>query len=257
MTTDTFAKEFAVEVELSGGTKVKVGGIAKGSGMINPNMATMLAFITTDAAIAPEMLDKALREHNAFNMVCVDGDTSTNDMVCVMASGLAGNAEITSENNEDYAKFEDALMTITENLAREIARDGEGATKLMGCNVTRAPSEEIAKAVSKSVISSSLVKAALGAADANWGRIICAIGYTDCDEFDINKVEVKLHSAKGMITVCKSGKGVEFSEEKAAEILGEDEIMIFVYLHAGDHGAIAWGCDLTAEYVKINADYRS
>jgi glutamate N-acetyltransferase/amino-acid N-acetyltransferase len=254
MTTDTFKKEFAVEVEISG-AKVRVGGIAKGSGMINPNMATMLAFITTDVCITQKMLNKALCCHNSFNNICVDGDTSTNDMVCVMASGLAANREIATDC-EDYDKFCDALLTITENLAREIARDGEGATKLIGCNVTRAPSEEIARAVAKSVISSSLVKAALGAADANWGRILCAVGYADAD-FDVNKVEIMLHSAKGTLTVCKEGKGVEFCEDEATEILSEPEIMLFIYLHSGDCGAIAWGCDLTAEYVRINADYRS
>ena len=255
MTTDTFAKEFAVSYELTDGKVFNVGGIAKGSGMINPNMATMLCFITTDINISSAMLDKALREYNAFNMVCVDGDTSTNDMVSIMASGAAGNDEITDEC-EDYKRFESALMTVTENLARAIARDGEGATKLIGCNVTRAADEATAKAIAKSVISSSLVKAAFSAADANWGRILCAMGYAGV-AFDVNKVEVVLHSVKGMVTVCKHGKAVEFSEDKATEILSEDEVMIFIYLYSGDYGAIAWGCDLTAEYVRINADYRS
>ncbi|MCL2754588.1 MAG: bifunctional glutamate N-acetyltransferase/amino-acid acetyltransferase ArgJ [Oscillospiraceae bacterium] len=258
MTTDTFAKEFAFEVEI-GGVPVKVGGIAKGSGMINPNMATMLAFITTDAAISAEMLDKALRVNNDFNSVCVDGDTSTNDMVCVLASGLAGNAPISTEG-EDYSCFCDALSNVTLNLARAIARDGEGATKLITCNVTQASSKEAADAIAKSVVSSSLVKAAMSAADANWGRILCAVGYA-AGQFTVDNVQLTVASKKGMLTVCENGKGVPFCEETASEILGEEEISILVNMnetHEGSEGAaLAFGCDLTAEYVRINADYRT
>jgi glutamate N-acetyltransferase/amino-acid N-acetyltransferase len=220
-------------------------------------MATMLAFITTDVNISLELLKQALHDcGSSFNMLSIDGDTSTNDMICIMSSGGADNPEIVSDQNDDYRKFVSGLMTVTENLVREIARDGEGATKLIGCNVLRAKTVETAEKVAKSVISSNLVKAALGAADANWGRILCAIGYADA-EFDINKVEISLFSAKGSVTVCQSGRGVPFSEYEAAAILSENEIMIFVYLHEGDCGAIAWGCDLTEEYVRINADYRS
>ncbi|MCL1832792.1 MAG: bifunctional ornithine acetyltransferase/N-acetylglutamate synthase, partial [Oscillospiraceae bacterium] len=256
MTTDTRKKEYALEFELDG-KPARIGLIAKGSGMIEPNMATMLCFVTTDVNISSEMLQLALSEvvQDTFNMVSVDGDTSTNDMVSVMASGLCGNKKIT-ETNQDYLKFKDALYIICEKVSRAIAFDGEGATKLIGCNVTRAADEATAKAIAKSVISSSLVKAAFSAADANWGRILCAMGYAGV-AFDVNKVEVVLHSVKGMVTVCKHGKAVEFSEDKATEILSEDEVMIFIYLYSGDYGAIAWGCDLTAEYVRINADYRS
>ncbi|MGN0670178.1 MAG: bifunctional glutamate N-acetyltransferase/amino-acid acetyltransferase ArgJ, partial [Oscillospiraceae bacterium] len=256
MTTDTRKKEFAVEFEIDG-KKCRLGGISKGSGMINPNMATMLAFITTDVAINGELLAKALRKVNSltYNMVSVDGDTSTNDTLFLMSSGLAGNAEIICED-KNYEIFENALYAIMMNLARETARDGEGATKLIECVVEGAQTESIAKTVAKSVISSSLVKAALFAADANWGRILCAIGYTDAD-FDIDKVSVDLASAKGTLPVCKNGAGVDFSEETAKEILSEDEIKILVNLHDGSESAIAWGCDLTFDYVKINAEYRT
>jgi glutamate N-acetyltransferase/amino-acid N-acetyltransferase len=256
MTTDTFPKQYAVSFKLGEAT-CHIGGIAKGSGMINPNMATMLAFITTDAAISSQMLEQALREVNevTFNRVSVDGDTSTNDMVCVLASGLAENHEIIKDG-EDCEKFVAALYSIMANLARDMARDGEGATKLVECMVTGAPEEAVAKAVAKSVISSSLVKAALGAADANWGRILCAIGYAD-GEFDVGKVDVSIESSKGEVVVCKNGSHAEFSEVKAFEILSEDTIQININLNCGEFEAVAWGCDLTEEYVRINADYRS
>ncbi|MCH5204659.1 MAG: bifunctional glutamate N-acetyltransferase/amino-acid acetyltransferase ArgJ [Oscillospiraceae bacterium] len=256
MTTDTRKKEFAVEFELDG-RKCRVGGISKGSGMINPNMATMLAFITTDVEINGELLGKALRKvcEVTYNMVSVDGDTSTNDTLILMSSGLAENKEIICED-ENYEIFVNALYAVMMNLARETARDGEGATKLIECVVNGAPNENTAKIVAKSVISSSLVKAALFAADANWGRILCAIGYADA-EFDINKTAVDLSSAKGNIAVCENGAGVEFSEDKAKEILSEEEIKILVNLNSGNSSAIAWGCDLTFDYVKINAEYRT
>lgn len=256
MTTDTRKKEIAVEFEIEG-RKCHVGGISKGSGMIHPNMATMLAFITTDVAINGELLEKALRKVNSvtYNMVSVDGDTSTNDTLVLMSSGLAKNPEITCED-KNYELFENALYAVMMNLARETARDGEGATKLIECIVNGAPDENTAKIVAKSVIGSSLVKAALFAADANWGRILCAIGYAQAD-FDINKVSVELASAKGKLTVCTNGAGISFSEDAAKEILLEDEIKILVDLHSGESSAIAWGCDLTFEYVKINAEYRT
>lgn len=256
MTTDTRKKELAVEFEIDG-KKCHLGGISKGSGMINPNMATMLAFITTDVAINRELLEKALRKVNSltYNMVSVDGDTSTNDSLFLMSSGLAENSEIVCED-KNYEIFENALYAVMMNLARETARDGEGATKLIECVVEGAQTEAIAKTVAKSVISSSLVKAALFASDANWGRILCAIGYADAD-FDIDKVSVDLASSKGKLPVCRNGAGVDFSEETAKEILSEDEIKILVDLHDGNENAIAWGCDLTFEYVKINAEYRT
>lgn len=256
MTTDTRKKEVAVEFEMDG-RKCHVGGISKGSGMINPNMATMLAFITTDVCINRELLEKALRKVNdlTYNMVSVDGDTSTNDTIVLMSSGLAKNEEILCED-KSYEKFENALYAVMMNLARETARDGEGATKLIECIVNGAPSEKAAKAAAKSVISSSLVKAMLFAADANWGRILCALGYADA-EFNIDKTSVELASAKGKLTVCADGSGITFSEDSASKILSEDEIKILIDLHDGDESAIAWGCDLTFDYVKINAEYRT
>lgn len=256
MTTDTRKKEVAVEFEMNG-RKCHVGGMSKGSGMINPNMATMLAFITTDVAIAQELLEKALRKVNAitYNMVCVDGDTSTNDTIFLMSSGLAKNKEIICED-KSYEVFVNALYAVMMNLARETARDGEGATRLIECIVNNAPSEEIAKSIAKSVISSSLVKAALFAADANWGRILCAIGYAEGD-FEIDRISVELASAKGKMTVCVDGAGISFSEDVAKEILSEDEVKILVDLHSGEESAVAWGCDLTFDYVKINAEYRT
>ena len=256
MTTDTVKKEIAVSFEL-GGVECKIGGIAKGSGMIHPNMATMLVFITSDVNIAPEMLQKALSSdiQNTFNMVSVDGDTSTNDMVCVLANGMAGNKEITADG-EDFDTFMKALNTVTVHLCRMIAGDGEGATKLLECRVTGAADNKIAKVVAKSVICSSLTKAAMFGADANWGRVLCAIGYSGAD-VDVNKVDVSFESAKGIIPVCKDGSGIEFSEEKAKEILLEKEIIINVGLNSGESSSTAWGCDLTYEYVKINGDYRT
>ena len=256
MTTDTVLKEIAVSFNV-GGKECKIGGIAKGSGMIHPNMATMLVFITTDCAISPEMLKKALSSDikNTFNMVSVDGDTSTNDMVTVLANGMAGNEEIVSDG-EDFDEFMKALNTITVHLCRMIAGDGEGATKLLECRVNGAKSEEIAKTVAKSVICSSLTKAAMFGADANWGRVLCAIGYSGAD-VDVTKIDVSFISDKGEILVCKDGAGVDFSEEKAKEILLEKEITTKIELNSGEASATAWGCDLTYEYVKINGDYRT
>ena len=256
MTTDTLPKEIAVEFTV-GGKHCRMGGIAKGSGMIHPNMATMLVFITTDCAIAPAMLQKALSGDIAgtFNMLSIDGDTSTNDMVTVLANGMAGNAEITEEG-EDFSVFMKALNTITVQLCRMIAGDGEGATKLLECIATGADSLETARICAKSVICSSLLKAAMFGADANWGRVLCAIGYSGA-AVDVSKVGVSFRSAKGTITVCENGAGVPFSEEIAKEILLENEIEILISLGDGPYGATAWGCDLTYDYVKINGDYRT
>ena len=256
MTTDTKKKEIALSFTV-GGKECKIGGIAKGSGMIHPNMATMLVFITTDCNIAPDMLQKALSQDVAdtFNMVSVDGDTSTNDMVAVLANGLAGNEKIVADG-EDFNAFMQALNTVTVYLCRKIAGDGEGATKLLECEVTGAKDTLTAKTVAKSVICSSLVKAAMFGADANWGRVLCAIGYSGAD-VDVNKIDVKFRSAKGEISVCEKGAGVEFSEEIAKEILLEEEIVIAVALNDGAANSVAWGCDLTYDYVKINGDYRT
>ena len=256
MTTDTVKKGVAVEFTLDG-KPCRIGGIAKGSGMIHPNMATMLVFITTDAAISPALLQKALSSDIAdtFNMVSVDGDTSTNDMVTVLANGMAGNQEITQEN-EDFAIFMKALNTVTVHLCRCIAGDGEGATKLLECKVTGAADVTTAKTVAKSVICSSLLKAAMFGADANWGRVLCAIGYSGA-AVDVDKIDVAFQSKAGTIPVCKNGAGLDFSEEKAKEILLEKEIEILVELNSGEAAATAWGCDLTYEYVKINGDYRT
>ncbi|MDY4222467.1 MAG: bifunctional ornithine acetyltransferase/N-acetylglutamate synthase, partial [Candidatus Faecousia sp.] len=248
MTTDTVKKEVAVEFTL-GGKTCRIGGIAKGSGMIHPNMATMLVFITTDAAISPRLLQKALSSDIAetFNMVSVDGDTSTNDMVTVLANGMAGNPEITQEN-EDFNLFMKALNTVTVHLCRCIAGDGEGATKLLECHVTGANNSDTAKKVAKSVICSSLLKAAMFGADANWGRVLCAIGYSGA-QVDVNKIDVAFQSKAGTIAVCKNGAGLAFSEELAKTILLEKEITILVELNSGDTGSTAWGCDLTYDYV--------
>ncbi len=256
MTTDTVLKEIAVEFT-AGGKTCTIGGIAKGSGMIHPNMATMLVFITTDCAISSEMLSKALSSDIAdtFNMVSVDGDTSTNDMVSVLANGMAGNEEITAEG-EDFTAFMTALNTVTVYLCRCIAGDGEGATKLLECKLTGARSKEIAKTVAKSVICSSLTKAAMFGADANWGRVLCAIGYSGA-EVDVNKIDVAFRSPKGTVEVCKNGAGIPFSEELAKEILLEKDIEIIINLNDGDFSSVAWGCDLTYDYVKINGDYRT
>lgn len=256
MTTDTLLKEVAVEFEL-GGSICHIGGIAKGSGMIHPNMATMLVFVTTDCAISPEMLNRAVKADvmDTFNMISVDGDTSTNDMLSVMANGEAGNALICAEG-EAYDVFCSALRAVTTKLCRAIAKDGEGASKLLECRVTGARSNGDARAVAKSVICSSLVKAAMFGADANWGRVLCAIGYSGAD-VDVTKVGVSFVSEKGEIAVCQNGSGVDFSEERAKEILLSSDIVISVTLGDGDASATAYGCDLTYEYVKINGDYRT
>ena len=256
MTTDTIMKEVAVEFEV-GGKTCHIGGIAKGSGMIHPNMATMLVFITTDCAITPALLQKALSGDiaNTFNMVSVDGDTSTNDMVTVLANGLAGNETI-AEENEDFAVFMQALNSVTVNLCRKIAGDGEGATKLLECKVTGGKTESIAKTVAKSVICSSLLKAAMFGADANWGRVLCAIGYSGA-AVDVNKINVAFRSPAGTISVCENGAGIPFSEEVAKQVLLEKEIEILVGLNDGEAASVAWGCDLTYDYVKINGDYRT
>lgn len=256
MTTDTVLKEVAVEFQL-GATTCRIGGIAKGSGMIHPNMATMLVFITTDVAISPAMLQKALSTDiaNTFNMVSVDGDTSTNDMVTVLANGMAGNKEICEEDT-DFTEFMKALNTVTVYLCKKIAGDGEGATKLLECKVSGADDELTAKTVAKNVICSSLLKAAMFGADANWGRVLCAIGYSGA-QVDVSKIDVSFRSCKGEIEVCKNGSGIDFSEEKAKEILLEKEIEILVSLGNGKFNATAWGCDLTYDYVKINGDYRT
>ena len=256
MTTDTVKKEVSVEFTL-GGKTCRLGGIAKGSGMIHPNLATMLVFLTTDAAISAGMLQKALSTdvQSTFNMVSIDGDTSTNDMVAILANGMAGNAEITAEG-ADFTAFMQALNTVTVHLCRCIAADGEGATKLLECRVTGAKDVPTARTVAKSVVCSSLLKAAMFGADANWGRVLCAIGYSGAD-VDVTQVSVVFRSAKGTITVCENGAGVPFSEELAKEILLESEIEILVTVGAGIGSAAAWGCDLTYDYVKINGDYRT
>ena len=256
MTTDTVLKEVAVEFTLAGKT-CKMGGIAKGSGMIHPNLATMLVFITTDAAISSGMLKKALSTDVAdtFNMVSIDGDTSTNDMVTVLANGMAGNPEIVSEG-EDFAVFMQALNTVTVSLCRLIAGDGEGATRLLECRVSGADTKQTARTVAKSVICSSLLKAAMFGADANWGRVLCAIGYSGA-KLDVNKIDVAFSSTAGTVPVCRAGSGVDFSEETAKKILSEKEIEILVNLNSGNESSNAWGCDLTYDYVKINGDYRT
>ncbi len=256
MTTDLKKKEIAVEFVLDGKT-CHIGGIAKGSGMIHPNMATMLVFITTDAAISPAMLQKALSTdiQSTFNMISVDGDTSTNDTVAVLANGLAGNPLIDAEG-EAFDTFMKALNTVNVALSRMIASDGEGATKLLECRVQGAKSEKDAKIIAKSVICSSLLKAAMFGADANWGRVLCAIGYSGA-ELDVSRVDVSFKSEKGTVCVCQNGAGVPFCEEEAKEILLQDSIEILVSLGDGTADACAWGCDLTYDYVKINGDYRT
>ena len=256
MTTDTVKKEIAVEFEI-GGKTCHIGGIAKGSGMIHPNMATMLVFITSDVAIIPTLLQKALSTDvkNTFNMISIDGDTSTNDMVTVLCNGMAENPVITEENG-DYEIFMKALNSVAVHLCRMIAADGEGATKLLECKVSGAKSEDIAKTVAKSVVCSSLTKAAMFGADANWGRVLCAIGYSGA-AVDVNKIDVAFASAAGEVKVCQNGMGIEFSEEKAKEVLSEKEINILINLNDGGYSSTAWGCDLTYDYVKINGDYRT
>ena len=256
MTTDTVRKECAYELQLSTGT-VKIGAMAKGSGMIHPNLATMLVFLTTDCAVSPAMLQAALSGdvQDTFNMVSIDGDTSTNDMVAVLANGLAGNAEITAPG-ADFTAFCSALNSVTVWLCRQIAGDGEGATRLLECCVTGAADHGTAKTVAKSIICSSLVKAAMFGADANWGRVLCAIGYSGAP-VNVHKVDVAFRSAAGTVRVCVDGAGIPFSEEEAKKVLLEKEIEILVDLKSGDEGATAWGCDLTYDYVKINGDYRT
>lgn len=256
MTTDTKLKEIAVSFNIDG-VECHMGGIAKGSGMINPNMATMLVFITTDVNISPSMLNIALKNDisNTFNMVSVDGDTSTNDMVAVMANGLAKNKLIETKG-EAFNAFKKALNYINSYLCKMIAKDGEGATKLLVAKVSQARSKKEAKIIAKSVISSSLVKAAMFGSDANWGRVLCALGYSGA-KCDVNKVDVSFISKKGRIDVCKEGHGITFLEEKAKIVLSADEITIEINLNDKKGKAISWGCDLTYDYVKINGDYRT
>lgn len=256
MTTDTIKKEYAVEFSI-GGKTCKVGGMAKGSGMIHPNMATTLNFITSDINISANMLQAALDDivKVTYNCLSIDGDTSTNDMVCVMANGLAGNDEITCEG-EEYEKFKAALYEVMMNLTKMLAKDGEGASKMIECECKGCPDKDTAITVAKSVVGSTLFKCAVFGEDANWGRILCAVGYAPA-EFDINKVDVDIKSEFGEIAVCRNGAGVDFSEEKAAEILKSDEIYVIIDLNAGESSAKAWGCDLTYDYVKINGDYRT
>ena len=256
MTTDTVTKEAAYSFKIAG-KEVKIGGVAKGSGMIHPNMATMLCFITTDADITPEMLQKALNRDikDSFNQISVDGDTSTNDTVCLMANSMAENILIDAED-ENYRTFCDALATLTKQLAKGVVKDGEGATKMIECTVTKAPDKQIARRISKAVITSTLFKSAIFGEDANWGRILCAVGYSGAD-FDINFVDVYLRSKIGSILVCKDGSYYEFDEDMAAEILTDDEIFVDIDLNQGLYDAKAWGCDLSYEYVRINGDYRT
>ncbi|MGN0560138.1 MAG: bifunctional glutamate N-acetyltransferase/amino-acid acetyltransferase ArgJ [Candidatus Fimenecus sp.] len=257
MTTDTIKKHISVSFDLDGKT-CTIGAIAKGSGMIHPNMATMLSFITTDANITAECLKSALLwcVERTYNMLSVDGDTSTNDTVAIMANGLCENSRIDTVDSENYQKFCRALFKICNYVVCMLAKDGEGATKLVLCEVNNAKTEEIAKTCAKSVIRSPLVKTAMFGSDANWGRVLCALGYAGAD-IDVTKIDVSFVSRKGEIFVCRNGAGIEFSEEKAKEILLEDEITIKVDLNDGEFSATAYGCDLTYEYVKINGDYRT
>ena len=256
MTTDTVKKEYAIEFEIDG-VKCHLGGMAKGSGMIHPNMATTLNFITTDCAISSNLLQEALSEivKITYNCLSIDGDTSTNDMVSLMANGMADNKEITS-HGAYFDTFKSALYEVMANLTKMLAKDGEGATKLIECITSGAKDKDTAITVAKSVVCSSLFKAAIFGEDANWGRILCAVGYAQAD-FDINKVDVDLKSKNGIISVCKNGSGIKFSEEKASEILSADEIYVLINLNDGNESATAWGCDLTYDYVKINGDYRT
>ena len=256
MTTDTVHKEIAVQVEL-GGKTVTIGGMCKGSGMIHPNMCTMLAFVTTDAAISKELLQRAVSADvkDTFNMISVDGDTSTNDTLLVLANGLAGNPEITEEN-EDYRAFAKALSEVNTYLAKKMAGDGEGATALFEVKIIGAKTKEQAVTLSKSVVTSSLVKAAIYGHDANWGRILCAMGYSGA-QFDPEKVDLFFESAAGRIQIIENGVAVDYSEEEATRILSEPEVTAIADVKLGTESATAWGCDLTYDYVKINADYRS
>ncbi len=257
MTTDTRLKQIAVETTL-GGKTVKIGGMAKGSGMISPNMATMLCFVTTDASIDYTVLQPLLKEvaDKTFNMISVDGDTSTNDTLCVMASGCADNERITTASGKDYTAFAEALEYVCRYLARKMAADGEGATKLLECRIRNCTEVQKARILAKSVINSPLVKTAMYGADANWGRILCALGYAGVD-FDPQKVDVNFISNEGEINVCKNGGNVGFDEDRAKAILSEDSIIIDVDMNEGTECTIAYGCDLSYEYVRINGDYRS
>jgi glutamate N-acetyltransferase/amino-acid N-acetyltransferase len=257
MTTDTAVKNLSLACEI-GGKTVRIGGIAKGSGMIHPNMGTMLCFLTTDAAISPAALDKALRAavDVSFNMVSIDGDTSTNDTCAVLASGLAGNPAVGPDDAENLGVFTEALTQLCTELARRIAKDGEGASRLLVCKVTGAKDEGNARLVAKSVVRSNLFKAAMFGSDANWGRVLCAVGYSGA-ETDVAKIGVSFSSRAGSVAVCENGSGIPFSEEKAKEILSEDEVGVHVSLRDGGAEATAFGCDLTYDYVKINGDYRS
>lgn len=257
MTTDTVMKNFAVSCVL-GGKDVKIGGVAKGSGMIHPNMGTMLCFLTTDAAVSTKALDAALRSavEVSFNMVSVDGDTSTNDTCAIMANGLAGNVEITEAEGADFKTFTEALTQLCVKIARTLAKDGEGASRLLVCNVTSAKDQENARKAAKGIICSSLFKAAMFGSDANWGRVLCALGYCGA-ETDVTKVGVSFSSKAGSIEVCRDGAGIPFSEDAAKAVLSEDEINVNVSLGDGNASATAFGCDLTYDYVKINGDYRS
>ena len=257
MTTDTVRKEYALQIEINNKI-ITIGGIAKGSGMINPNMATMLSFVTTDCNITSEVLQQIVSSvvDDTLNMVSVDGDTSTNDMYIVMANGLAENNIIADVNSADAQIFKNALFELSKQISKGVAKDGEGATKLLECTVSNAKNTTIAKLVAKSVINSSLFKCAIFGEDANWGRILCAIGYTEA-EFDIDKIDVDLKSDAGIISVCKNGAGVDFSEEVAKEILIKDTITVQINMNDGNAQATAWGCDLSYDYVKINGDYRS
>lgn len=256
MTTDTFKKQLALEFYI-GDKKVTIGSMAKGSGMIEPNMGTMLSFLTTDLSISPELLTEALKSSVTvtYNRISVDGDTSTNDMILILANGLAKNPTIT-EKDENYNAFLKALTELNTIMAKNIAKDGEGATKLLECQIIGSKSEEDAVVLGKSVINSSLVKTAMFGSDANWGRILCALGYTKID-FDPEKVDVSFESSAGSIKVCEAGNSLPFDEDIAKKVLGENEIIIKVNLFLGDYSAYVWGCDLSYEYVKINGDYRS
>ena len=254
MTTDTKEKTIAVKFDIDG-VECHIGGIAKGSGMINPNMATMLVFVTTDCKISPKLLQEALSEDilDTFNMVSVDGDTSTNDMVTVLANGMAGNKEI---DEKTLPIFKEALNMVTKTLCKKIAADGEGASRSLTCCLTGAKTKDQARKIAKSVISSNLLKCAIFGSDANWGRVLCAIGYT-LEDIDVLKIDVAFRSAKGVIPVCENGLGIPFSEEEAKKVLLEKDIFIDVDLNSGNYSSEAFGCDLTYEYVKINGDYRS
>lgn len=256
MTTDTVKKELAIETEI-GGKAVHIGGIAKGSGMIHPNMGTMLCFITTDCAISAPMIKAALLDTVGvtFNRISVDGDTSTNDTCCILANGMAGNAEITQQNG-DYDKFVTALRELCTSLAKAMASDGEGAKHLIICTVSNASDEQTAETLSKSVISSTLTKAAIFGCDANWGRVLCAMGYSGTD-FDPAKVSISFESSEGSILVCKNGEGLEFDEDKAKKILTQHDITIAIDMNAGSAQCTCYGCDITYDYIKINGDYRT